>query len=66
MIREDFRWPDGKAAAISLTFDDARLTQVEAGLPILDEHGVKATFYVSFASMEKRLDDWKRSRPIFS
>ena len=26
--REDFRWPEGKRAAISLTFDDARHSQI--------------------------------------
>ncbi len=32
--QEDFRWPDGKRAAISLTFDDARFSQIDCGLPI--------------------------------
>jgi peptidoglycan/xylan/chitin deacetylase (PgdA/CDA1 family) len=59
--REDFRWPQGKRAAISLTFDDARFSQIDRGLPILDEYGVKATFYVSLTSLEKRLDDWKKA-----
>ncbi len=53
------QWPAGKRAAISLTFDDARPSQIDRGLPILDEYGVKATFYVSLSSMEKRLDAWK-------
>ena len=56
---EDFRWPEGKRAAISLTFDDARFSQVDRGIPILDEYNTKATFYVSFGSLEKRLEDWK-------
>lgn len=48
--REDFHWPEGKRAAISLTFDDARHTQITNGIPLLDEYGVKATFYVSLNS----------------
>ena len=44
---------------MSLTFDDARLSQVDRGLPILDRFDVKATFYVSFGSVEQRLDQWK-------
>lgn len=56
---EDFRWPEGKRAAISLTFDDARFSQVDRGLPILDEYGRKATFYVSIRSLEQRLEAWK-------
>jgi len=59
--REDFHWPQGKRAAISLTFDDARVSQVDNGIPILDEYGVKATFYVSINSLEKRLPDWKKA-----
>ena len=53
------QWPAGKRAAISLTFDDARQSQLERGLPILDEYGVKATFYVSIKSLEQRADAWK-------
>lgn len=56
-----FSWPEGKKAAVSLTFDDARLSQIDTGLSVLDEYGVKATFYVSPYSMEKRLEGWKRA-----
>jgi peptidoglycan-N-acetylglucosamine deacetylase len=55
-----FRWPTGKRAAVSLTFDDARLSQVDVGLPLLDKLGAKATFYVLPRSVEKRIDGWKR------
>lgn len=58
---ESFRWPQGKRAAISLTFDDARVSQVDRGLPILNEYGVKGTFYVSLKSLDKRLDAWKQA-----
>jgi peptidoglycan/xylan/chitin deacetylase (PgdA/CDA1 family) len=57
----DFRWPEGRRAAISLTFDDARFSQIERGLPILDEYNVKATFYVSIRPLEERVDEWKRA-----
>ena len=42
-------WPEGKTAALSLTFDDARLSQVDQGLPLLDSYGVKATFMSRFS-----------------
>jgi peptidoglycan/xylan/chitin deacetylase (PgdA/CDA1 family) len=45
--------------ALSLTFDDARLSQPDAGIPLLDRHGVKATFYVSPGSVKPRLEGWK-------
>jgi peptidoglycan/xylan/chitin deacetylase (PgdA/CDA1 family) len=54
-----FAWPKGKRAALSLTFDDARPSQVDAGLPLLNGHGVKATFYVQPEGLGKRLDGWK-------
>lgn len=56
-----FPWPEGKKAAISLTFDDARLSQVDTGLPIFDRYGVKATFYVSPDKLEQRLEGWKKA-----
>ena len=45
--------------ALSLTFDDARLTQIDKGMPLLDKYNVKATFYVSHDNMIQRLDGWK-------
>ena len=55
-----FQWPDGKRVALSLTFDDGRASQVEGGAALLDRHGVTATFYVTPAAVEPRLDAWKR------
>jgi len=54
-----FAWPQGKRAAVSLSFDDARASQLDVGIPILNEYGVKATFYVSMENAEKRVDGWK-------
>jgi peptidoglycan/xylan/chitin deacetylase (PgdA/CDA1 family) len=54
-----FQWPGNKRAAISLTFDDARLSQPDTGFALLESFDAKATFYVSFGSLEKRLDRWK-------
>ncbi|MFH0756855.1 MAG: glycoside hydrolase family 3 C-terminal domain-containing protein [Bacteroidota bacterium] len=54
-----FTWPDGKKTAISLTFDDARLSQVDKGIPLLDKYDVKGTFYVSPDSVPERISEWK-------
>lgn len=59
--RKSFQWPQGKEMAISLTFDDARLSQIEKGIPILDSYGVKATFYISPGSMMQKVDGWKEA-----
>ncbi len=57
----DFNWPEGKKMAISLTFDDARLSQIDKGIPVLESHGVKATFYISPDLLMQRLDGWKKA-----
>lgn len=56
-----FTWPQGIRGAISLTFDDARTSQIDVGLPILDAHGVKATFYVSPEPLKARPAAWERA-----
>jgi peptidoglycan-N-acetylglucosamine deacetylase len=56
-----FKWPGGKRAAVSLTFDDARLSQVDVGLDVLKASGAKATFYLVPARAKLRLDGWKRA-----
>ena len=58
--RAEFSWPDGTRAAVSLTFDDARPSQVDVGLGLLNRLGAKATFYVVPVRMEERLEGWKR------
>lgn len=54
-----FKWPEGKQFAVSLSFDDARLSQVEGGTAMLDSFGVKATFFVVPAQVAERLEGWK-------
>jgi peptidoglycan-N-acetylglucosamine deacetylase len=56
---QKFPWPEGKKMALSITFDDARLSQIDTGIPLLDRYGVKATFYVSPGSMLERSDKWR-------
>ncbi|MCS7043947.1 MAG: polysaccharide deacetylase family protein [Bryobacteraceae bacterium] len=56
-----FSWPEGKRAAVSLTFDDGRPSQIDTGLPLLAKLGIRATFYVLPGNVEKRLDGWKKA-----
>jgi peptidoglycan/xylan/chitin deacetylase (PgdA/CDA1 family) len=56
-----YTWPEGKRVALSLTFDDARLSQVDKGTSLLNQYNVKATFYVIPASVKQRLDGWKKA-----
>jgi peptidoglycan/xylan/chitin deacetylase (PgdA/CDA1 family) len=47
-------WPGGCVAAVSLTFDDGMRSQLERAVPILEEHGLRGTFYLN-----PRGDDWE-------
>lgn len=54
-----FPWPDGRRAAVSLSFDDGRPSQMDAGLPVLNSLGLKVTFYVVPSAIEKRQTAWR-------
>jgi len=56
-----FQWPEGKQMALSLSFDDARFSQVDKGIPLLNKHRVTGTFYVSPNAMLARVEDWKNA-----
>lgn len=56
-----FQWPQEKRAAVSLSFDDARLSQVDEGLALLKKADVKVTFFVTPGAVEKRLEGWKQA-----
>jgi peptidoglycan-N-acetylglucosamine deacetylase len=56
-----FHWPNGKRAAVSLSFDDARLSQIDVGLALLNEHHMKATFFLQAANIHNRLEGWKKA-----
>lgn len=57
--RGTFQWPQGKRVAVSLSFDDARGSQLQTGIPVLDRHDVKATFYVSLSRTDTRQAEWR-------
>jgi len=56
-----FRWPNGRRAAVSLSFDDARVSQIDTGLALLKRQLVKVTFFVQAEQVRKRLDGWKKA-----
>lgn len=56
-----FPWPEGKKMALSLSFDDARTTNIRQGTDLFDKYGVKTTFYIVPPSTKKDLDLWKRA-----
>jgi peptidoglycan/xylan/chitin deacetylase (PgdA/CDA1 family) len=59
--QQPFDWPRGARAAVSLSFDDARVSQVDHALPVLEDHRLPATFYAMADAVEARLADWRRA-----
>lgn len=57
-----FKWPDGKKAAIVFTYDDGLDCDLDVAVPQLDEFGFKGTFFVtgSSPSLYNRLSEWRK------
>lgn len=57
----EFAWPDGKKAAVSISYDDTLESQLDHALPALNKHQIKASFYLKLASpvLDARLDEWR-------
>jgi peptidoglycan/xylan/chitin deacetylase (PgdA/CDA1 family) len=53
-------WPDGKKAAIVLTYDDGLDSHLDVAIPQLDRFGFKGTFYLYSYLSENRFADWKK------
>ncbi|MCC5935905.1 MAG: polysaccharide deacetylase family protein [Lunatimonas sp.] len=56
-----FPWPEGKKMALSLSFDDARASNPTHGIPLLDEYGIRATFFVVPQSVKNNLEGWQKA-----
>lgn len=56
-----FKWPNGAKAAVSLSFDDARESQLVNGVPLFAEHGVKVTFYLTASNIGDRGPSWRQA-----
>jgi len=52
-------WPDRHRAVISLSFDDARPSQLECGIPSLERLGVRATFFVLPDAVARNRSGWR-------
>ena len=61
-VNAQFKWPDGKKAAVVFTYDDGLDCHLDVAVPQLDEFGFKGTFYCTgnSHSLFNRLDEWRR------
>ncbi len=54
-----FAWPGGHRAALSLSFDDARPSQLEA-LKVFDESGSRVTFFLTSSNIGEHAAAWRQ------
>ena len=54
-------WPDGYRAALSISFDDARRSQIDLGVPVIDQLGVRATFFVLPSGVDRVRRGWQEA-----
>jgi peptidoglycan/xylan/chitin deacetylase (PgdA/CDA1 family) len=52
-------FPSGCQAAVSLTFDDGMRSQLEVAVPLLNDRGLRATFYLNPRGTMPESDDWR-------
>jgi len=57
--QQSARWPDGKKAAIVLTYDDSLRSQLDIAIPQLNEVGFKGTFFLNGTFSPDDLGRWR-------
>jgi peptidoglycan/xylan/chitin deacetylase (PgdA/CDA1 family) len=59
-VQAQMEWPDGKKAAIVLTYDDGLLSQRNIVVPQLNKAGLKGTFYLYGQTLSPQdIPEWK-------
>lgn len=46
------KWPQGRKAAVSITYDDGTVNQFHKALPIMEELDMRGTFYINTGEIE--------------
>jgi peptidoglycan/xylan/chitin deacetylase (PgdA/CDA1 family) len=53
-------WPDGKRAAVALTYDDALASHLDIAIPALDAVGLKGTFFIIGSNLApEQISRWR-------
>src|SRR5262245_39306194 len=50
-VTEITKWPDGRQAAVAITYDDSTINQFRIALPLMNERGLVGTFFVITAQI---------------
>ena len=61
LLGQQITWPEGKKMALSLSFDDARVSNPTHGVALLNQYDVKATFFLVPSSVRNNLEGWKKA-----
>ena len=58
----DFRWPNGRQGAVTLSYDDAIPSHFRSVAPALEEAGLRGTFYIQAGSpgFQQHTDQWRQ------
>ncbi len=59
MTPEPFPWPQGQRCAVSLTYDDGLPVHYEVVAPLLEDAGLRATFYVMGTVARHAPERWR-------
>lgn len=56
-----FSWPQHYQAAVSLSYDDGLMSQLNHAIPALDKHGFKASFFLTLSNpnIQVTLEQWR-------
>lgn len=57
----EFHWPNGAKAAISLSYDDALNSHLDNAIPALNKYGFKGSFYLTIgaSTVTERREEWR-------
>ncbi len=61
---QKLNWPEGKKAAIVLTYDDGLDSHLKNAIPQLNAYNIKGTFFLYGYLSENRFADWKKTSEI--
>lgn len=59
----EFTWPEGRKAAVCLTYDDGLDCHLDVAIPALDQHQLKGSFYCTgyAPSLYERVEEWREA-----